>query len=129
MTNLRTRVHELTDVRRTRVKDVKELIASLNPLLRGWGNYFRTGNADRQFTTLDDYVHERLNRWQHRRGGQRSRFRFEDWPHHRYYGLGLHRLRGTVHYPAQATPGRPSVSRVREMRMHGLKGGAGNGPA
>jgi hypothetical protein len=30
---------------------------------------------------------------------------------------------GTVKYPAQATSGRSSVSRVRENRMHGLKGG------
>ena len=47
---LRTRVRELTSVGHNRVKDVKEMIAILNPTLRGWGNYFRTGNADREFT-------------------------------------------------------------------------------
>src|SRR5438552_8918919 len=26
-------------------RDVREVIADLNPVLRGWGNYFRTGNA------------------------------------------------------------------------------------
>src|SRR5204863_3086256 len=25
--------------------DIRDVIADLNPLLRGWGNYFRTGNA------------------------------------------------------------------------------------
>ncbi len=89
----------------------------------------RTGNADRQFVALDDYVRERLNRWQWRRGGQRRRFRHSDWPHARYYGLGLHALHGTVKYPAQATPVKPSLSRVREIRMHGLKGESGNGRA
>src|SRR5450755_1988004 len=44
---LRTRVRELTDARRSGVKDVKQLITDLNPVLRGWGNYFGTGNADR----------------------------------------------------------------------------------
>jgi len=129
MKRIRDRVHELTDARTAGTSDVKQVIATLNPILRGWGNYFRTGNPDRQFNAIDTYVRERLNRWQHRRGGQRSRFRFEAWPHARYYGLGLHRLQGTVAYPAQATPVRPSLSRVREMRLHGLKGGAGNGAA
>ncbi len=81
------------------------------------------------FDGIDDYVHPRLNHWQHRRGGERSRFRFDAWPHARSYGLGLHRLRTTVAFPSQATPVRPSLSRVREMRTHGLKGGAGNGAA
>jgi hypothetical protein len=35
----------------------------------------------------------------------------------------LHKLMGTVKYPAQAAPRRSSLSRVRENRMHGLKGG------
>jgi RNA-directed DNA polymerase len=129
MRRVRARIHELTDARKAGTSDVKYLIAALNPVLRGWGNYFRTGNPDRQFHAIDWYVRARLNRWQHRRGGQRTRFRFEAWPPARYYGLGLHHLQGTVAYPAQATPARPSVSRVREMRMHGLKGGAGNGAA
>ena len=126
MKRIRERVHELTDVRRTRARDVKELIASLNPVLRGWGNYFRSGTVDREFAKVDQYVFERLKRWKHRRGGQRSRFRFDEWPRERFHGLGLYRLRGTVKYPTQAAPVRPSLSRVREMRMHGLKGDAGN---
>jgi len=123
MRRIRRRVHELTGVRRTRARDVREIIASLNPVLRGWGNYFRTGNADAKFNQVDDYVHERIVRWLWRRGGQRSRFRMDRWPHHRLFALGLHQLRTRVRYPAQATPRRPSVSRVREIRMHGLNGG------
>jgi hypothetical protein len=34
---------------------------------------------------------------------------------------------GILAYPSYAVPGRPMVSRVREIRMHGLKGGLGNG--
>jgi RNA-directed DNA polymerase len=127
MKKVRARVHELTDVRRNRTRDVKEVITKLNPVLRGWGNYFRSGNAQREFEKLDDYVRERLNRWQRRRGGQRTRFRYSDWPHARYYGLGLHQLEGTVKYPAQATPVRPSLSRMREIRTSGLNGGRASG--
>jgi group II intron reverse transcriptase/maturase len=123
MTRIRRRIHELTDSRRCGVKDVKQIIASLNPVLRGWGNYFRTGNADAQFNQLDDYVHRRIKRWLWRRGGQRRRYRAYKWPFQRLFAMGLHQLRTTVTYPVQATPRRPSASRVREIRTHGLKGG------
>ncbi len=44
-----------------RRKDISDVIADLNPLLRGWGNYFRTGNAAAKFRQIDDYVVRRLN--------------------------------------------------------------------
>jgi group II intron reverse transcriptase/maturase len=128
MRNVRARIHELTNYRGP-MRDVVEVIAALNPVLRGWGNYFRTGNATRKFTTLDTYVYLRLQRWHWRRGGQRTRHRYDQWPRARYYALGLHQLTGTVCYPANAPSLRPSVSRVRETCTHGLTGGAGNGRA
>src|SRR5579872_2688809 len=70
MRRIRERVHELTDSRHSG-QDVRQIIATLNPVLRGWGNYFRTGNADRKFNQLDSYVWSRLVRWMFRRGGQR----------------------------------------------------------
>ena len=36
-----------------RMKDVRVLIRELNPILRGWGSHFRTGNAARKFNQLD----------------------------------------------------------------------------
>jgi group II intron reverse transcriptase/maturase len=68
---IRGRVRELTEARQSG-KDVKQIIAELNPVLRGWGNYFRTGNADREFNKLDGFVFRRMRRWQLRRGGQRA---------------------------------------------------------
>jgi RNA-directed DNA polymerase len=119
--SLRSRIHGITDVRRG-VKDIRDLIAELNPVLRGWGNYFRTGTADRQFTVMDTYVHKRLMHGLWRRGGQRRNVRLEDWPSARLHEMGLYRLRGSVSYPTQAAAVRPSVSRVREIRTHGLSG-------
>src|SRR5215469_9917498 len=118
---LRDRVRELTDSRQNG-KDVKQIIAELNPVLRGWGNYFRTGNADREFNRLDTFVYRRLHRWQIRRGGQRATKR-KAWSCDQFYGMGLHRLQGTVRYPMHATPRRSSLSCVRENRTHSLKGG------
>jgi RNA-directed DNA polymerase len=42
---------------------VRELIEMLNLFLRGWGNYFRTGNAGRKFVQVDKYVVWRLKRF------------------------------------------------------------------
>jgi RNA-directed DNA polymerase len=127
MKRIRARVHELTNASRSGVGDVKSLIASLNPVLRGWGNYFRSGNADDRFNQIDSYVHSRIYHWLWRRGGQRPAHFAKRWPPERLYRMGLHRLRGAVSYPAQATPVRSSLSRVREIRKRGLRGGTGTG--
>ncbi|MHB8875241.1 MAG: group II intron reverse transcriptase/maturase [Myxococcaceae bacterium] len=116
MKRVQARVNELTDSRRNGVKDVDVLIRALNPVLRGWGNYFRTGNAALKFRTIDRQVVDRLNvfRWKryrrHAKPGQRIRWRREDYEAH-----GLHRLRGTIRYPKPCMLHResPPVSRVR----------------
>ncbi|PCC72046.1 Group II intron, maturase-specific domain [Nannocystis exedens] len=125
MKRIREKVHTLTSVRGNQAKDVKQIIAALNPVLRGWAEYFRTGNADAKFNQVDHYVRARIARWVWRRGGQRPRCRPSKWTHERLYEMGLHQLRTSVRYPAHATPPRPSVSRVRENRTHGLTGGPG----
>ena len=119
---LRDRIRELTDSRRAGVKDVPTMIAALNPVLRGWGNYFRTGNAEHECNKMDSFVWHRIQKWLRRRGGQSASAQGRRWPESRLHEMGLHRLKGTVRYPANATPPRPSVSRVRENRTHGLTG-------
>jgi group II intron reverse transcriptase/maturase len=127
MKRIRQRVHDLTDARHSGVRDLQQVICALNPVLRGWGTYFRSGNADAKFNQIDRYVHERIKRWLIRRGGQRCRLRLDDWPPQRLYDMGLYRLQGRIVYPAQATSVRLSLSRVRENRTHGLKGDIGTG--
>jgi RNA-directed DNA polymerase len=83
--------------------DIREVIADLSPLLRGWGNYFRTGNAAVKFGQADDYVVRRLRglmvkkRGRNLRAGQADAWT-EDW----FNGHGLYRLRGTIRYPKAA---------------------------
>jgi group II intron reverse transcriptase/maturase len=50
------------------------LLQKLNPILRGWGNYYRfcTG-ASRQFATLDFYVGDRIWRWLMKKHGHLHR--------------------------------------------------------
>ena len=38
-----------------------EIVAPLNPVIRGWVNYFKVGNSSRKFTALDSYVRRRLH--------------------------------------------------------------------
>ena len=132
MKRVRQRVRDLTGRDRNGVKDVRVLIRDLNPVLRGWGNYFRTGNASIKFRQTDRYVERRLGRWLRRRHGRNLRAgQCEQWTRNWFREQGLYRLAGTIRYPVivHAASGRPSVSRVQENCTHGLKGGAGDGSA
>ena len=103
MKRLREKVKARTGRHRAGVRDVRTVIEELNPILRGWGNYFRTGNAAIKFGQVDDYVVRKLRtllikkRGRNLRAGQ-SRLWTNDW----FHQLGLHRLRGTVRYPKTA---------------------------
>ena len=108
MKAVRVKIHDLTCRRRwAGMKGISEVIHVLNPVLRGWGNYFRTGNASAKFNHLDYYVWQRLFRLLLLCGGQRRkkgpgarRFRPADWPHERFVkDHGLYKLLGTIRYP------------------------------
>ena len=102
MKRLREKVKTLTSRKRVGM-NLPEIIGLLNPILRGWGNYFRTGNAADKFREIDRYVGWRLKRLlikqrgRNLRAGQAARWN-EDWLNEQ----GLHRLRGTIRYPKAA---------------------------
>jgi RNA-directed DNA polymerase len=102
MARVRTRVRDLTP--RTRCHtDLRTVIADLNPVLRGWGQYFRTGNAANHFTDVDQYVERRLRGLRLQRAGSRlTAGRAEAWRRPFFEALGLIRLRGTIQYPGMA---------------------------
>jgi RNA-directed DNA polymerase len=61
MARVRAKVRDRTG--RNRVgADIRDVITDLNPILRGWGNYFRTGNAADKFRQIDQYALRRLFR-------------------------------------------------------------------
>jgi group II intron reverse transcriptase/maturase len=105
MQRVRGRIRELTDRRhRAGMKDIREVVRDLNPVLRGWGNYFRTGNASLKFQQVDWYVNQRLVRLLYRGRRDRARpFANREWPPARFAKeFGLHRLVGTIRYPGSA---------------------------
>jgi hypothetical protein len=106
MTRVRARVRGLTSRARCH-EDLRRVIADVNPVLRGWAQYFRTGNAAAKFLQIDTYVEERLRRLLVQRAGSRLRAgRALTWRRPFFEALGLTRLRGTIQYPgvAHATP-------------------------
>jgi RNA-directed DNA polymerase len=72
-----------------------EAIRRVNPILRGWGNYFRYGNSFEQFEKVDRYVRWLLRRRYWVEHGKRRRG-MGDFPRDLYRERGLYRLRGTV---------------------------------
>ena len=97
MASIRAKVREATD-RRFVGYSLETAVIRLNPVLRGWGNYFRYGNSARKFTTVDSYVHRRLARLASVKHGLRHR----DWARTNCFNLQwlasieVYRLTGTV---------------------------------
>jgi len=103
MKRVRSRIKELTRRNRNGVKDIRTVIRDLNPVLRGWANYFRTGNAADKFTQVDGYVVYRLKSFLRKRHGRCLRpTRYLQWTREWFEGHGLLRLRGTIRYPGLA---------------------------
>jgi hypothetical protein len=102
MRRIRQRVKTAT-LRSACHRPVRDIIAQLNPVLRGWAAYFRTGNAAIKFGQVDDHVAWRLKRLLLKRHGRNLRpGQAAQWTPDYFHALGLHRLRGTIQYPEAA---------------------------
>ena len=102
MARIRAKVRDRTGRKRVGI-DIRDVIADLNPILRGWGNYFRTGNAAKKFRQIDQYVLRRLFRLMVKKRGRNLRAgQADQWTEEWFNGHGLHRLRGTIRYPKAA---------------------------
>ena len=102
MKRVRQRIKEVTPKTRCHA-DVRDIIGELNPILRGWGGYFRTGKAANKFRDIDRYVWQRLKtlrvkqKGRHLKPGDAAR-----WSEDYFHSLGLLRLGGTILYPEPA---------------------------
>jgi group II intron reverse transcriptase/maturase len=102
MSRIKQRVKRLTPRSRCH-QDPRDVIVTLNPVLRGWGQYFRTGNASDHFREVDRYVCWRLKRLRIKRKGRHLKpGEAKRWTEAYFNSLGLHRLRGTIRYPGAA---------------------------
>lgn len=102
MKRARQRVGALTD-RRWVGAELEDVIGRLNPFLRGWGNYFRTGNAATKFVSLDRHVAWRLKRLLIKKRGRNLRAgQAGTWTRTWFHDQGLYKLMGTIRYPKAA---------------------------
>ena len=102
MKRARARIKDLTDRRRVGMQ-LKDVIGALNLFLRGWGNYFRTGNAADKFVELDRHVAWRLRRLLiKKRGRNLHAGQASKWTRTWFHDQGLHQLMGTIRYPKTA---------------------------
>src|SRR5215211_342136 len=104
MKRIRAKVKAKTGRNRTGISDVRVLISELNPILRGWGGYFRSGNSADKFTEVDRYVAWRLRGLLVKRHGRNlCAGQADQWTRHWFRKLGLHQLMGTIRYPGLAS--------------------------
>jgi RNA-directed DNA polymerase len=97
LASIRAKVRERTD-RRFASRELHLVVAELNPVLRGWGAYFRYGNSNRKFAAVDSYVHWRISKLASVKYATRGRLRVDRFNYGWLTGLGIHRLTGTIRY-------------------------------
>jgi RNA-directed DNA polymerase len=77
------------EFRRLDSQPIRRVIAEINPILRGWANYFRAGNAARCFGFVRDWVERKVRRHLMRARGRRG-FGWKRWSREWLYEtLGL----------------------------------------
>ncbi len=85
-TPAKSSVQGLRDKIRLRIKSAlalsqETLLGQLNPLIRGWANYYRHGAAKRTFDKLDGFVFRQLWRWTKKRHPDKS----ATWKQRKYF--------------------------------------------
>ncbi len=87
----------------------EELLHQLNPLLRGWANYYRNGAAKRTFDKVDYYVFRKVWHWIHRRHPDKSR----SWKLRKYFSAAGDK--GGFSVKTHSKRGEPRVLRLYRM--------------
>ena len=89
---LRAKLRPVT--RRQQPRPVRALVAAVNPILRGWGQYFRHGHCRSRFARTDAWVRMRLRSflWKRKARGVAH----QRWPNRFWAALGLFSLSAHV---------------------------------
>ena len=95
MASIRGKIRDRTDRRYARLP-LAWAVEDLNPVLRGWGAYFRYGNSNRKFAAIDGYVNERLAILASAKHGLQGRNWVTRFNYEWCTKLGVYRLTGTV---------------------------------
>lgn len=121
---LKDRVRFVTQ--RQQGKSVEMIIKNLNPVIRGWGNYYKHTTIKKKYWDLDFWIQRRI------RGYMTKRWWWTDIkriPVEQILKKGLVTLESILNIPrplqwrGSAEPQRPDVSRMGETCMYGSEGG------
>lgn len=80
--------------RRQQPKNVKMVIETLNPIIRGWGNYFKLGNSKKLFRELDGWTRMRLRSFIEKKKWSSGNWKY---PNDHFKCLGLVSLSQSQH--------------------------------
>ena len=86
------------------------MIRKLNPIIRGWANYYRTQVSSETFNTLDAYLWRRTWKWANSSHPNKPK----PWVFARYYGK-FHKSRQDRWWQAQLSRTIASTLRAAEM--------------
>jgi hypothetical protein len=95
MASIRGKIRKRTDRRYARLP-LEQVVADLNPVLRGWGAYFRYGNSAAKFGQIDGYVNARLAILASAKHGLTGRNWVTRFNYEWVTNMRVHRLSGTV---------------------------------
>jgi RNA-directed DNA polymerase len=92
--------------RENRSRPVAKLISEINPVVRGWVNYFRIGHSSRCFGYIRQWVEKKVRRHL-MRARQRKGFGWKRWSSRWLYeALGLFDDYGVRHHQGESVPNR-----------------------
>jgi RNA-directed DNA polymerase len=117
--NMKTHLAELGGIiRRGKALPQGALIHQLNPKIRGWANYYRTGVSKAVFGRLDCLIWEKLRGWGHQRHPRKP----TSWVYKRYW----HRLDNRLAFATSALDSAPvylhlhsEVAITRHVKVQG----------
>jgi group II intron reverse transcriptase/maturase len=99
MERLRDKIRAIVNKSRSGIRHLSELVIKLNPILRGWANYYRSGNAHKQFAQMQRYVWGRIALFECKRHKRWAPYRDRKYDYNWYQSLGIEKLVGTAGYP------------------------------
>jgi len=81
--------------RRQQPKSMSEIIKEINPVIRGWGNYFIYGTCKRKFWQLDCWIRDRVKAYKVRGWGKLAHLKYPNW---KLKLMGLCSLSGLLYH-------------------------------
>lgn len=99
MKSIYAKLKGIVNRRRFGVSNIRQLVPEINRVLAGWTNYFRSGNANRQFAKVERYLWFKLMRFECKRRLHQAPYRSAKYDRPWYLSLGITPLVGSIRYP------------------------------